>query len=305
MKDLFKNLDLNLLRVFEALVQESNVTRAAARLSLSQPAVSNALNRLREAFDDPLFEKSQSGVQATATAIELWTTLKPHYEALRGVLSPESFDPQTFTGQFTIAMSDYSLERILPRLAARLACAAPALRMDVVQYSIADLNTALEKHGVDFAIGGYSNDTGHRGGIHVQPLWPVQFSCLMRRDHPLNVDNVPLADFLAARHVEVILPGMHLSPYDQLLSSQGLQRNLVLTLSSFLHALAVIHYTGYVGILPTSLLDTSPHADALVSREPPVRMPIREFGLIWHRRNDSVPVHAWLRKEIIALFADE
>lgn len=302
MKDIFRSLDLNLLRVFAALMAEGSVTRAAHRLSLSQPAVSNSLNRLRSALGDGLFEKIPTGVRPTARARELWSVLQPHFEALRQAISPDDFDPASFSGGMTIAMSDYTVERVMPRLAAHLARHAPSMRLDLVQYSVSNLPTMFDREGVDLAVGAYLNDTSQTSGIRTHALWPIHASCLMHRSHPLAKGRLTLQRFLTARHVDVRLPGMHVPLYDSLLAAHGLQRNLVLTLGHYTQAIAAIVHADCIGVLPTSLLDGSPHAALLVSRAPPIAAPMRPLGTIWHQRHDNDPAHRWLREALVQLF---
>lgn len=303
MKDIFRSLDLNLLRVFAALMAEGNVTRAADRLALSQPAVSNALSRLRGSLGDVLFEKTPSGVRPTARARELWSLIQPHFEALRQAISPDTFDAATYSASLTVAMSDYTVERVMPRLAAHMSRHAPLMRLDLVPYSVANLFTMFDREGVDFAIGAYLNDTSQTSGIRTHELWPIHSSCLMRKNHALGKIRLTMPRFLAARHVDVRLPGMHVPLYDSLLAGHGLRRNLVLTLNHYSQALAVIEQSDCIGVLPTTLLDLSAYAQKLVSREPPLAMPVRPLGIIWHQRRDTDPAHQWLRSSIIALFA--
>jgi len=303
MKDNFRTLDLNLLRVFAALMAEGNVTRAADRLALTQPAVSNALHRLRQSLGDALFEKTQFGVRPTARAREMWSVIQPHFDALRTAVSPDTFDPLTYSGSLTVAMSDYTVERVMPRLSAFLSQKAPHLRLDLVQYSVSNLPTMFDKEGVDFAIGAYLNDTSQASGIRTHELWQIHSSCLMRKDHKLAKGRLTLQKFLNARHVDVRLPGMYTPLYDNLLSGHGLRRNLVLTLNHYSQALAVIDQSDCLGVLPTSLMDLSPHASPLASVEPPIPMPIRPLGVIWHQRRDAEPAHRWLRTAIVTMFA--
>ncbi|CAB3764695.1 LysR family transcriptional regulator [Burkholderia paludis] len=302
MKDVFRLLDLNLLRVFAALMAEGNVTRAAERLALSQSAVSNALRRLRESLGDTLFEKTVSGVRPTARARELWVTIQPHYDALKQAISPDQFDPQDYRGTFTIAMSDYTVERIMPRLAQYMSTHAPAMRIEVTQFSVADLPGMFDRGGVDLAIGGYLNDASPSSGVRTHEMWPIHWSCLMRKDHPLAKGPLTLKRFLAARHLDVGFSGMRVPVYDSLLAAHGLRRNLALTLNAYSPALAILCESDFIGVLPTTLLDLSPHRQELVSRQPPVRMPARPYCVIWHQRRDSHPAHRWLRQTIVSLF---
>jgi DNA-binding transcriptional LysR family regulator len=301
MKDTFRHLDLNLLRVFAILMAESNVTRAAARLSLSQSAVSNALNRLRQSLGDVLFEKTATGIRPTARAQELWSVMQPHFEALKQAISPDAFDPATFSGTFKIAMSDYTAERVMPRLGEYLGRCAPSMRIGLVQYDLVNLQNVFDRGVADLAIGGYLNDASRGGGIRTHELWPIHWSCLMRKEHPLAKGPLTLQRFLAARHLDVLFPGAQTPLYDSILAARSLRRNLLLTLHTYAPALAIIERSDFIGVLPTSLLDLSPYANRLVSRQPPVQMPARPYCLIWHPRWDGHPAHQWLRQSIAAL----
>jgi DNA-binding transcriptional LysR family regulator len=302
LKNAFHQLDLNLLRVFAALMAEHNVTRAAARLSLSQSAVSNALNRLRGSLDDVLFEKTMTGVRPTARAQELWSVMQPHFDALKQAISPDTFDPAQFAGTFTIAMSDYTAERVMPRLAEYMGRCAPSMRIAVVPYDRVSLPSLFERGGVDLAIGGYLNDASRGSGIRTHALWPIHWSCLMRKQHPLGKGALTLARFLGAQHLDVLFPGTSMPLYDSVLAAHSLRRNLLLTLHTYSPALAIIAQSDFIGVLPTSLLDLSQYKDSLISRQPPVPMPVRPYCVIWHQRWESHAAHEWLRRSIASLF---
>lgn len=302
MKNAFHQLDLNLLRVFAALMAERNVTRAAARLALSQSAVSNALNRLRRSLDDVLFEKTTTGVRPTLRAQELWSVMQPHFDALKQAISPDTFDPAQFAGSFAIAMSDYTAERVMPRLAEYLGRCAPSMRIGVVPYNLVNLPALFERGGVDLAIGGYLNDASRGSGIRTHALWPIHWSCLMRKGHPLEKGALTLARFLGARHLDVLLPGASMPLYDSVLAAHSLRRNLLLTLPDYSPALAIIAQSDFIGVLPTSLPDSSQYKDVLISRQPPVQMPARPYCVIWHQRWDGHAAHQWLRTSIASLF---
>ena len=302
----FRQLDLNLLRVFSELMEEGNVTRAADRLALSQPAVSNALNRLRQTFDDTLFEKTTTGVRPTARAQELWTEIHPHFSALKQAISPERFDPLTYTGRFTIAMSDYTAERVLPQLMKFMSLNAPLIHIDLTQYSVANLPMKFEREGVDMAIGGYLNDAAPENGLRYHQLSSIDWSCLMRASHPFAKGAMPpLQEFLAARHLDVLLPGMTVPVYDSLLAAHGYRRNLLLTLNDYVPALQIIVQTDFLAVLPTTLLDPQRHGTQVVSREPPIRMQPRPYCVIWHQRWENSVPHCWLRKTLISICAQQ
>lgn len=302
MRDAFRQMDLNLLRVFAELMAEGNVTRAAEKIALSQSGVSNALNRLRQSFNDTLFEKTSSGVRPTARAVELWSAIQPHFEAMKQVISPDKFDASQYHGNFTIAMSDYGAKRILPRLTEYMAVRAPSVRIDLTPYSVSNLTAMFDRGGVDLAIGGYLNDSSRSSGIRTHELWPVHWSCLMRKNHPLAKGPLTLSRFLNARHLDVTFPGGRLPLYDGLLESYAHKRNLLLTLNSYDSALAIIAQSDYIGVFPTSLLDTGDYSDLVTSRRPPINIPVRPFSVVWHQRWDRHAAHCWLRETIISLF---
>jgi DNA-binding transcriptional LysR family regulator len=300
-KNVFESMDLNLLRVFAMLMLEGNVTRAAEKLHLTQSAVSNALKRLRQTFDDNLFERSAYGINPTAVARDLWGRLAPHYRALGQELHPDAIDPAHYEGKFTIAMSDYTSARVLPRLGLHLQAQAPGVRVQAVPYSVLNLQHLLEREGADVALGTNLDDARQAKELRTHALWPIRSACFMRRGHPLARD-LTLERFLAARHVDVLLPGMTSTIYDTLLSEHGHSRNLVITLAQYNDVLALIARSDYIGVLPSSLVDLSADRSKLLQREPPVPIPVRSLVMTWHQRHDSRPAHAWLRQTIIALF---
>ncbi len=300
----FRTLDLNLLRVFEAVMQEGNVRRAAEQLALTQSGVSNALARLRDAFNDELFEKTSAGVRPTATARELWQDMQPHFQGLRDALTPMVVDPSSFDACVRIAMSDYTARRVLPRLCAALSQQAPNLRLDVHPYNRADVLGMLDKHGVSMVLGSYINDEAVVEGLRMRALWTVRWSLFMRADHHLAKRPFTLEEFLQARHIDVTSPGLVMPGFDQLLDSQGLRRRLVLTLNAWEQALSVIAASDCVAVLPSSLLDGSPYADRIVEMESPIVMPPRTLWLLWHQREENAVVQRWLRCLIVELFSE-
>jgi DNA-binding transcriptional LysR family regulator len=299
----FQGMDLNLLRVFAALIREGNVTRAGTALCLSQSAVSNSLQRLRSALGDVLFERNASGVRPTSRGLELWQQLQPHYLSIEKVLTPEAFDPMTYDGAFTIAMSDYTVERIMPRLGAYLEVHAPRVQINLMPYSVANMFPMFEREGIDLAIGANRDDAQHSRGLRASTLWSIHSRCLMRRDHPLASGKLTLKRFLSARHLDVCLPGMTMPLYDNVLAAHGIRRNLIITLNHYTQTLAVLAATDYIAVLPVSLLDLSAYASKLCQRDPPIAMPERPLGTIWHQRHESSPPHVWLRQVLNELFA--
>jgi DNA-binding transcriptional LysR family regulator len=179
---------------------------------------------------------------------------------------------------------------------------APGVHIRVMPYSVMNLLQYLEREGPDLALGTNLDDTRQAKELRTHALWPIHSSCFMRRGHPLARGMLSLPRFLEARHVDVLLPGMTSSIYDTLLSEHGHTRNLVITLHQYNHVLALIAESDYIGVLPSSLVDTFPQRAKLHKREPPIPMPVRSLVMTWHQRHDTRPAHAWLRNVISRLF---
>ena len=302
-KNVFETMDLNLLRVFAMLMLEGNVTRAAEKLCLTQSAVSNALKRLRNTIDDPLFERTVHGIKPSAVARDLWQRLAPHYRAIGQELNPNAIDPTQLQASFSISMSDYTCARVMPKLGLYLQTHAMGVHIRTVPYSPLNLHHQLEREGLDLALGTNLDATRQSSELRTQALWPIHFTSFMRHGHPLARGPFSLQRFLNARHVDVMLPGMTSALYDTLLAEHGHQRNLVITLNHYNDVLSLIADSDYLGVLPSDLADLSAETGKLHKREPPIALPTRYLVMTWHQRDDARPAHMWLRKTINDLFA--
>jgi DNA-binding transcriptional LysR family regulator len=301
----FRTLDLNLLKVFEALMSEGAVTRAASKLSLTQPAVSNALSRLREAFDDPLFVRNGAGVTPTQRAIALWGPVGESLSRIRAALDEETFSAETAQASFSLSMSDYVAGIVMPRLVARFGATAPGLRFHSVPNMLVDAPTLLEDNRVDCLIGVYVNETLPPAYIRSRSLWAVDYACLMRRDHPLaSAGRLTTRRFLNARHVDVSLAGQTQPSFDIFLASRGLKRNLVTTVNHYTVACEMIRASDLIAVLPRDLCERFGMRGDLVGVRAPLEAPERVISLFWHQRNETVPAHRWLREQLVGMFGD-
>jgi DNA-binding transcriptional LysR family regulator len=299
----YRSADLNLLKVFEALMTEGNVTRAASKLSLTQPAVSNALRRLRETFDDPLFVRSGAGVNPTRRAIDLWEPLSQSLHAIRGTLDVERFDALRSTASLSIAMSDYVSGIVVPRLASKLSKAAPSMQIHAIPNTLVDFDKVLADNKADFAISVYNEEVQRPAFLKSRALWSPDFVCVMRTGHPLaRADRIPLKKFLSARHVDVSLVGKTTPTYDLFLHSRGLQRNLVATVNHYAAAYEVVRRSDLIAVLPWSE-NFEPARLAGLRRMPiPLEAPARIIELFWHQRHETSALHQWLKNTLLALF---
>ncbi|MGJ7612896.1 MULTISPECIES: LysR family transcriptional regulator [unclassified Variovorax] len=299
----YRTADLNLLKVFEALMTEGNVTRAARKLSLTQPTVSNALRRLRETFDDPLFVRSGAGVNPTRRAIDLWELLSQSLHAIRGTLDVERFDALRSTASLSIAMSDYVSSIVVPRLARTLGEAAPSMQIHAIPNMLVDFGKVLTDNKADFAISVYNEEVQRPAFLKSRALWSPDFVCFMRTGHPLaRLERIPLKKFLAARHVDVSLVGKTAPTYDLFLRSRGLQRNLVSTVNHYGAAYEVVRRSDLIAVLPWSARFEPARLAGLRKVPVPLEAPPRIIELFWHQRHETSALHLWLKNTLLDLF---
>lgn len=299
-----RTLDLNLLKVFEALMTEGSVTRAAKTLCITQPAVSNALARLRDTLGDPLFVRSGTGVGPTQRAVALWGPLGEALDRVRAALDVQAFDAGRAQTEFSLSMSDYVAGLVMPRLLAHAGDAAPRLRFHTVPNTILDIPGQLDGNRVDCVLSVYVNEAQHPLQIRSRALWTVDYACFMRRGHPLAIrKRLSARSFLDAKHVDVSLAGRTLPTYDLFLATRGLSRNLVATVNHYAVAYEVVRQSDVIAVLPRDLGAQSGSAPFLHALPLPLSPPPRIVSLFWHQRNDTVPAQRWLRRTLIDLLA--
>jgi DNA-binding transcriptional LysR family regulator len=298
----FRTLDLNLLRVFGAVMVERNVTRAAARLAMTQPAVSNALRRLREASGDELFVTVPSGVLPTAQAEAWWPEVSSALDSLRRVFDPQLFEPTRDERSFALAMADATATVLMPALVAALVGRHARSDLRVLPLVSRDPRPQLEHGGADLALGffpGVAHDLAAEGGraaAVLEPLYACEYICVMRRDHPLAGETALTLDaYCAAEHVRVSFAGRPRGFVDEALAMRGRSRRVVLTVNQFATAARVIHESDLLSVLPRSFVPATGFADGLAWRAAPMVLPKIEVALLWHRRHERDPAQRWLR----------
>lgn len=301
----YRSADLNLLKVFEALMTEGNVTRAAHKLARTQPSVSNALARLRQTFGDALFVRSGAGIAPTRRALDLWGPLAQSLQAIRGTLEEGSFDALRSSASLRIAMSDYVASIVVPRLTGLLATAAPGMRLHTMVNTLVDFGPVLERNQADFTICSYADEVQRPAFVKSRALWAPDFVCMLRAGHALAAGKkIPLKRFLAAAHIDVSLAGNTLPTYDAFLRSRGLQRNLVVTVNHYATACDVLRGSELIAVLPWSReLEPPARMSGLLRLPVPLPAPPRVVELFWHQRNETAPLHQWVRNQLLGLFA--
>jgi len=227
----FRTLDLNLLRVFDEVMAERNLTRAARNLSITQPAVSNALRRLREVLGDELVRRSGAGVEPTPRALALWPTVRDALRQLQHTLAPGEFDAGVADTTFLLAMADATAAELVPGLVQIAEKEAPAISLRVLPLTTRDPRRMLELEEVDVAVGYFPaviaslaarGQSGVGVAFETQRLYLGQYVCVMRRGHPLANAPLTLDDYCAARHLLVSFSGRPYGFIDQTLGALGL-----------------------------------------------------------------------------------
>jgi len=299
----FKGIDLNLLAAFKALMDERNVTRAAARVNVSQPAMSAALARLRKLFGDRLFQRSAGGLLPTPRAYEIAEPVARALGQIEALLAPAApFHPQTASLTFSVGMADYPAFVLLPRLLGELAEKAPDVRMDVHGFGGRDEAVALLDAGkIDVAIG--VAPTVPESRILSREIFRDAFVTLVRKDHRATRGKLDLDAYLALRHILVSPEGSKFGVVDQALADRGLERTVQVTLPHMFAVPSLLQQTPLAAILLRRVALHSAQAGDLMIFPPPVPLPEIAFHLIWHRRNDANLAQGWLRETIVRLGA--
>ena len=291
-------IDLNLLVVFDAVMAELNVTRAAEKLSMTQPAVSKALNRLRRAFNDDLFIKVPSGVKPTPKAIEMWTLIRNGLADIRQVTQPTVFEPATSTITFTIALNDYMASLFAIPLIQRLSKEAPHTNLRFIPSTNINAPALLEQSEIDLAIGALS---ASKPRLQTQTLFTDHYVCGMRKQHPLAKRKLTLDQFVRADHLLITLTGEPTGFVDLILREKGLQRRIVLTINQFALAPAILANSDLIAAINYRSVQHSSFANSLHLTELPLDHDPIHVRLMWHDRKQRDAAHQWLRSLITEL----
>ena len=291
-----QDVDLNLLRVFDAVLHEGGVTAAAARLELTQPAVSNALARLRKLFGDPLFVRTATGMDATPFARELAQPVRQALALLESALAHgPGFDPGSATRAFRFYMSDLGQIEFLPPLIERVEQRAPGVRLEAVALDVEHIGAALASGTLDLAVG-FLPALGPP--VQRRALFRDPYVCLMRADH--EITSLTRKRFLEASHVLVSYRGGH-RVIEEAYERAGIR--VALRVPHFTVAPMVLERSDLVLTLPARVARVFERGGRLKSLPVPLPIPVADVGVHWHERFEADPGNRWLREQVIELFA--
>lgn len=294
MKADLRTLDLNLLKTLDALLDERSVTRTAARLALTQPAVSGMLNRLRDYFDDPLFVRAPHGIVPTTRAEELAAPVKRILADIDVLLQPVSFDPITANLTFTLAATDYALRAVVVPFIATLKVQAPSIRVRVVPVEPDRLVAQLEQGKIDLAL-----LTPHTtpDELHSRALYDERYVCMMRADHPDAGKPLTPDRFCALEHVLVSYEGEGFHGVtDDALAKMGRKRHVGLSVSSFLVLPDVLAISDMIAVVPERMAE---NRTGIFVCDTPVAVQGFTKSMAWHGRTHRNPAQVWLRRVLL------
>lgn len=301
----FRTLDLNLLRVFDAVMAEQNLTRAAARLAMTQPAVSHALKRLKEALGEDLFQRQAFGVKPSSHAESLWPEVRASLDRLRSVLAPSSFNPQTDELTVHLAMADATAAMLLPPLMVQFERLGALTNIRVLPLATRDPRRMLEQGEVDCAVGYFPTavatlvSQAEMALMHHHRLYESEYVCVMRRDHPMADQPLTLDSFCAAQHLLVSFSGRAQGFVDEALAGMNRSRRIVLTVNQFFTAGRVVANSDLLTVLPASFVSATGYKQDLVERPLPMSLARVHVEMLWHLRHDDHPGQRWLRERLI------
>jgi DNA-binding transcriptional LysR family regulator len=300
-----KNKDLNLLLLFKVLYEELNVSSAANRLNLSQPALSHKLNKLRHEFADPLFVRAARGLTPTPKAISISAEILQLVSSLEGFYQHQSgTDFLTQADRLVIYSTDYIESLLLPDLLALLAEQAPQVQL-VLRHTQGTLpKQQLERGECDLAIAGFYRDLPE--SFYQQKLQTEDFVVLMRRQHPFAKRPLDLESYCQARHIVTTLTGDLDGLVDQELAKSGLKRQVCAGLSGFLSPAHIVDKNDVLLTCLKSVADIAQKANPdLLIKTCPVALPQVQISQVWHSRTQDDPLRRWLRQQIHQLLLRE
>ncbi len=289
-------VDLNLLVVFNAIMQERHVTRAADRIGMTQPAVSHALKRLRGLFGDPLFVRVPGGMEPTPAAIEAGEAIGSILETIEAVIATHrGFEPATAHRTFTVGLSDYAAFVVLPTLLEHVRREAPNVRLLVRHTSHVQGHDMLDAGEVELIAGNFPQSPDH---LEDELIFEEDFLCAARRSTAGFGPELSLETYLGLGHLHVSLMGEPRGYVDRHLGRKGVRRDIVATVGHFLLAPFTLARSDLVATEPRRILEPLAKDLDLVLAPPPFEVPPFPVTQAWHKRHTADAGHLWLRGQV-------
>lgn len=294
------NLDLNLMVIFDAIMQEQSITTAAERLAMTQPSVSNAVARMRHIWKDPLFVKQGRGIRPTPYAVQLWNNIGEPLQSIRLATEVKEFDPATLKRTFRIATTDWMSDLFWLPLRKRIEAEAPGVNIHAVPYNV-NGEALLLNADVDMVLDYFE---GSSSQVHSQHLFDNHFVCAMRSEHPLANEKLSLETFINAEHLLLSLSGEASGGVDIQLRKQGLTRRISMTVNHCNNIPKLLTHTDMITTIPLPIILESVNQGVLVIKKPPFTMAPGPISMSWHVRNQRDPAMLWLRSKVLEVLED-
>jgi DNA-binding transcriptional LysR family regulator len=295
-------LDLHHLQVFDVLLRERSLTKASRVLSVTQPALSKTLARLRRHFSDPLFVRVSLRMEPTSKALALADPIRAVLNNMRALRTEHvPFDPKTSSRTFNFCVVDAGVIKLLPPLVNLLIEEAPRVRLSAVQFDADHLDSWLETGTIDFAMGSFPHLTK---GIRRQPLWLEHYVSVVKKGHPRLHTMPSLKEFTAEKHVLVSTFG---TGHSHRLAERAVEaavppENVICRVPIFLAASIIAKHTDAVATLPASIATVLSEELNLAIITPPIKLPRIEIAQYWHERFHREPGNQWIRSVFTRLF---
>ncbi|OZI62754.1 MULTISPECIES: LysR family transcriptional regulator [Bordetella] len=294
------DIDLNLLVLFQQLMVERRVSKVAENMGLTQPAVSNALAKMRRIFGDELFVRTPSGMVPTSFAEQLGEPVGYALGMIHSSLNQGTqFEPASLKRTVTIGMTDIGEIVFLPALIERLGREAPGVVLNTVRNTAVNLRDDMEAGKVDLAIGLLPQ---LKAGFFQRRLFRQRYVCLFRRGHALDRPRLTLADYKTAEHLVIVSAGTGHGKVDELIQKAGIERVVRLTVPHFVSVGHILQRSALVATVPERLAQTLTDPFGLTLRTHPVKLPDVPINVFWHARVHRTPVNQWLRGMVFELF---
>lgn len=294
--------ELNLLMIFDAIMTENSISRAAKRLSLSQPAVSNAVARMRHVWKDELFLKDGRGIRPTSYARNLWLDIRLPLTELANVIDPQEFDPSTAKRTFRVALSDSIVQLAWLEMRKLIEREAPNISLHAHPYQIQKTEQFLMDAEVDLVIGGGFTPTNN---IQAEYLFEPKFVMITRPDHPLAKPEITPEEFVSAEHLLVSLSGEASGIVDQTLAQMNLTRRIAMIVNHFTCVANIIKDSNLVAVLPSTAVEKEILNGELAVTKVPFAIDARAVSSYWHKRQEKDLGLCWLRQHLTRLIKDD
>lgn len=297
-----KSQELTLLQVFDAIMTEGSVTRAGQRLAMSQPAVSNAIARMRDIWKDPVFVKKGRQIEPTAFAQSLWAQVRDPIQQLSSALESRGFDPAQSHRQFRIAIADLSVDLYWLPFSCQVAALAPDVDLYAVPYTRMGVIEQLREARIDIGLGPLSQ---HDRSLRSIPLYQNTYKLVMRKDHPLAGKAITMDDFLAAKHLLVSQSGDPRGNVDQALQRLEKRRRVAMTVNHFSAVPKLLSNSDLIAVVPQMVVGGPQFSSDLWITDPPLDIEASPVYLVWHTRLDRDLGLIWLRNLLEKVVQEE